>query len=539
MWFRLFTGLLAWVGVLSAAVCASASTPACHRPAAGSVAKPAPDLYSGGGVLNVAFSTVTSLDAQNRTLLCYVTPDGMENPTLHVLPGDTINVSLSNTLPKSQDGLAMEPMPQASDQCGAKTMLPDSFNIHFHGLNVSPRCHSDEVIRTLVNPGQSFSYTIKIPADEPPGMYWYHPHVHGIAHQQVEAGASGAIEVEGIGALVPSVANLPQRTLIMRDQIVDPAAAPNKRKPNLDLTLNAVPIAYPAEQPAVVEMGEGQEFWRFVNASADDIAVLQVRYDGVVQTLGLAAVDAVALGSQDGTRRGHVQNVTSILVPPGGRAEFTLIAPGPGIRHATLTTLKPDNGPLGDADPERILAVIRPLYTRDATLPVLSADAGVVPRQRFEGLDQAKPSAVRRLYFSEILTDPGDPGEGLFYITVAGQLPAPFDPNAPPAITTTQGAVEDWIIQNQTQEVHEFHMHQIHFQVRAVNGKPVPQADRLVRDTVEVPYWSGRGPYPSVTLRLDFRGDVVGDFVYHCHILDHEDYGMMQIVRVLPRSGGL
>jgi FtsP/CotA-like multicopper oxidase with cupredoxin domain len=80
--------------------------------------------------------------------------------------------------------------------------------------------------------------------------------------------------------------------------------------------------------------------------------------------------------------------------------------------------------------------------------------------------------------------------------------------------------------------VHEFHIHQIHFQVRAINKTPVPLAQRQFRDTFQVPYWTGTGPYPSVTLRMDFRGAVVGDFVYHCHILDHEDNGMMAIVRV-------
>ena len=53
---------------------------------------------------------------------------------------------------------------------------------------------------------------------------------------------------------------------------------------------------------------------------------------------------------------------------------------------------------------------------------------------------------------------------------------------------------------------------------------------------MNVPYWSGKGPYPSVTLLMDFRGPITGDFVYHCHILNHEDQGMMAIIRVLPKA---
>ena len=125
-----------------------------------------------------------------------------------------------------------------------------------------------------------------------------------------------------------------------------------------------------------------------------------------------------------------------------------------------------------------------------------------------------------------------------FFITVVGATPEIFNPDNPPAITTTQGAVEDWTIENTTQEVHEFHMHQIHFMLLAINGVPVPKEQQQLHDMVQVPYWSGSGPYPSVTVRMDFRGPDIGDFVYHCHILAHEDGGMMAIIRVLPRETG-
>jgi Multicopper oxidase len=125
-----------------------------------------------------------------------------------------------------------------------------------------------------------------------------------------------------------------------------------------------------------------------------------------------------------------------------------------------------------------------------------------------------------------------------FFITVDGATPEVFNPDNPPAITTTQGSVEDWTIQNRSPEVHEFHIHQIHFLLLAVNGVPVPRAQQQLHDMVQVPYWSGSGPYPSVTVRMDFRGPDIGDFVYHCHILAHEDGGMMAIIRVLPRKTG-
>jgi FtsP/CotA-like multicopper oxidase with cupredoxin domain len=153
--------------------------------------------------------------------------------------------------------------------------------------------------------------------------------------------------------------------------------------------------------------------------------------------------------------------------------------------------------------------------------------------KRFAGLEKAQVTAKRQLYFSEVLSDPTDPNSPTnFFITVNGATPALFDPNNPPAIVTTQGSVEDWTIENRTQEHHEFHMHQIHFLLLSRNGNAVPNGQYL--DMIQVPYWKGEGPYPSVTVRMDFRGPDVGDFVYHCHILGHEDNGMMAIIHVNP-----
>jgi FtsP/CotA-like multicopper oxidase with cupredoxin domain len=123
-------------------------------------------------------------------------------------------------------------------------------------------------------------------------------------------------------------------------------------------------------------------------------------------------------------------------------------------------------------------------------------------------------------------------------ITVEGQTPAPFDPHATqPDITAREGDVEEWVIENRSRESHAFHIHQIHFMLTKWNGIPVDEP--FLRDTIDVPYWDGKSTrYPSVTLRMDFRNpDAVGTFVYHCHLLEHEDGGMMGTIRVLPKTG--
>ena len=146
-------------------------------------------------------------------------------------------------------------------------------------------------------------------------------------------------------------------------------------------------------------------------------------------------------------------------------------------------------------------------------------------------MSNATPTATRTLYFSEEFA--GTNGPIQFYLTVAGQKQRVFQPNEAPVITTKVGAIEDWTIQNRTLETHAFHIHQIHFMLLDVDGQPVTNQD--LRDTIEVPYWSGKGAYPSVTVRMDFTDPTIaGTFPFHCHILLHEDLGMMHKILVQP-----
>jgi len=517
----------------------------CPREEAGAVVQPPPDLYAKDGKLEVRFNYYTSVSNSGLTLFCFVTSDGKEQPTLHVNPGDKIVMTVTNMVPPTH-ALA-EVASAGQDVCGNATMTDTSVNVHFHGTNTSPTCHSDEVIRTLINSGETFTYVIHIPKNEPPGLYWYHPHVHGISSVAVTGGACGAIVVEGIENIQPAVAGLPQRIIVLRDQaLVDgPVASydPNQPVPFWDLSINYVPIVFPIEKAAVLKMQAGQkEFWRVVNATANSILDIQLKYDGVKQPLQVVAFDGVPTGSQDGKHQGIIITENDILLPPAGRAEFIVTAPDSTVKTAQFSTEAIDSGPLGDSLPFRPLANIA-LTTEPLGLPVMPKPGRKIAGDRFAGLEKIKPTAKRHLYFSETFghaTSDGKSNRGglgvNFFITVEGQKPAKFDPNNPPAIITTKGAVEDWTIDNQAPEVHEFHIHQIHFLLLAVNGVPVPPEQRQFYDTYQVGYWDQIGPYPSIKVRMDFRGQVVGDFVYHCHILQHEDAGMMAAIRVLPEG---
>ncbi len=527
--------------LIPAAGFAQTGTP-CPRYTAGSTIVEPEDLFSSRGVLRLSLTYMTRVDADGNTLYCFMNSDGAQSPTLHVHPGDQLIINFKNGLPASMSSSAAHAMPRMimtgspSNACGAVVMDNGSANIHYHGTNTPPTCHQDEVIRTLVNAGQSFQYDVHFPKDEPPGLYWYHPHVHGISETAVQGGASGAIVVEGIENVNPAVAGLPERVMIIRDNPVPGNPNPGGNIPAWDLSLNYIPVAYPNFTPVVVPMKPlEKQFWRVVNASADTILDIQLQYDGTPQPLQVVALDGVPVNSQDGTARGKLLTETDILLAPAARAEFIVTGPATTVQNATLLTLNIDTGPDGDNDPQRPIAAIQAGAFAPEPSQTVSAATEIPGRQRFAGLATAQATARRTLYFSEVLSDPSDPNSPTnFFITVDGQTPTLFNPNNPPAIITTQGAVEDWTIENRSMENHEFHMHQIHFLLEAQNGRRVKNGQYL--DMIQVPYWTGTGSYPSVTVRMDFRGPDVCDFVYHCHILGHEDSGMMAIIRVIPRG---
>ena len=524
----------------------------CARFATGSATTAPPELKSQGGVLEVTFKFLTATDSQGLVRYCYVTDTGLQAPTLRVNPGDQLIIHFQNDLPAAsaaKAGAAMagmtmalsSPATSSSSACNG-TMSASATNIHFHGTNAAPVCGQDEVVHTLIQPGQSFDYNVQIPQNEPPGLYWYHPHPHGFSEGQVQGGATGALIVEGLQNVDPALAGLTERTFVIRDQMPPASEANDTNIPAWDLSINYIPVTYPSYTPAVIQTNPAQqELWRVANTAADTILNLQYVVNGTPQAMQVVAIDGYPIAS--GSSGQPSESETSLLLPPGARAEFVVTTPKTGDQ-AQLITQNWDTGPDGDFDPTRPIANI----VSQNGIEGSSANTGSVVKQlpshavqtrvtRFAALAAATPVAQRNLYFSEVLQDPTNPNSPTnFFITEEGRQPELFDMNNPPNIVVHSGTVEDWVVQNKALEDHIFHIHQIHFQVLEINGQPVN--DPAIRDTVDLPFWSGSGPYPSVKLRMDFRDpNIVGTFVYHCHILQHEDAGMMGAIQVLPSSG--
>ena len=563
--FRAFTAC-ALLCVAAHAHAAASATPVCPRPNPASSVEEPEDLRSQDGVLTLDLTVRNEAQADGSTRYCYLLPDGNQSPTLRLKPGDLLILRLKNGMTRIASEAPTKHVhahgPATSgDPCNGGVMSLTSANLHFHGLTIPAVCHQDEVLRTSIQPQDPpFEYKFRIPDDEPPGLYWYHPHIHGFSSKQVLGGASGALIVEGIERINPEVAGLQERVLVIRDQdLVNPAApdgaggaavrslvdrdgdalntGSGTGKPAKDLSLNYVPVPYPSYPTPSITMKPGErQLWRILNASSVTYLNLAALYRRGPkfrpQWLGIVAIDGVPLAANGGPSHATEWR-NSVMVSPGARVEFIMNGPPAGV-PALFITYAVDTGAGGENDPNRPLASI--VTSPDAPLlhTTLKAAGEALPAPARPWLGGIAPVRVRKLYFSEVLQDPGNPNSDTkFYLTVDGQEPATFDPASDkPNIVAKQGEVEDWIIENRTNELHAFHIHQMHFEVVEWLGLAVNEP--YLRDTVNIPFSNEHvDHYPSVRLRMDFRGpNSVGTFVYHCHLLDHEDGGMMGLVRV-------
>jgi FtsP/CotA-like multicopper oxidase with cupredoxin domain len=526
------------------------------------------DLRSQNGVLEVRLTANDVADANGAIRYCYTDAAGHESPNLRAHPGDLVVLHLTNALTDLGHGSSAAPMHahahSSGNPCTSGVMSPVSTNLHFHGLTIPPVCHQDDVMKTSVQPGDApFEYRFRIPDDEPPGLYWYHPHIHGFSKEQLLGGASGAMIVEGIERAKKATAGLPERVFIIRDQdLMNPNAPPAKSepvvpkflidrdgdaanngtgfgKPAKDLSINYIPVPYPDYPPATIQMRPGErQLWRVLNASAITYLNLAVLFNRVPQSLGLVALDGVPMNLND-AEKDSVDPQTHIGLPPGARVEFIVTGPPEG-ETGLLVTRTVDTGPGGENDPNRMLAKIVGSSDAPESRSRLQSSPEPLPPTSETWLGAMLPVRVRHLYFSEKLIDPNDPTSAVeFYLTVDGEEPKMFDMSSQiPNIIAQQGTVEDWIIENRSRELHAFHIHQLHFLLLDYSGRQVNED--FLRDTVNVPYYNGRSlAYPSVHLRMDFRDpNLVGTFVYHCHLLEHEDKGMMGSIEVKPASPG-
>jgi len=368
-------------------------------------------------------------------------------------------------------------------------------NIHYHGMHVSPRGRSDNVFRTF-HPGQTVKSIVHVPADHSPGTYWYHVHLHGRTEEQVMGGMSGLIMVEGLKKLLPApLQGVRERQLAIRDvqhkgdSVVLDAAEINVTKPTTRLVNGLLLPRFG------LRSGETQ-LWHIANIGAD------IFYD--VQLAG----HRLHVIGEDGSPVWRVWSKRHLVLPPGKRYDVLVQGGKPGTYP--LRTLKFDEGfQLLPTTKLASVTVRGPAAEPDLDLPrrldtPAESPAGLPVRKR------------RTFTFSFDFADKE-------FAHINGEAFDPHETNVAPLV----GTVEEWTLRNVTTEDHPFHIHVNDFQVMKVNGKPY-HANGL-QDVVIIP------KHGSVVIRNPFDR-YTGHYVFHCHILNHEDGGMMKTVQVLRKG---
>src|SRR5271155_40143 len=424
-------------------------------------------------------------------------------PVIRAVPGGTIQLEYVNQMSNSSSEVCVD------GPCMNMT------NLHFHGLHVSPNAPGDDVLGMMAMPGESLHYTVDIPADQPPGLYWYHTHPHGESYQQDLDGMSGAIVIDGMERYFPEIKNMKEKILILRDAELeqsDPSSALLKSAVQLApygcgaatgeatrvFTVNGV------VRPKIAIASGEKQFWRIVNASPDLYADLEVDSESMT----IVAVDGMPLTYHDPRR--HAEKLRHVLLAPAGRVEVIVKGPKPG-RTTSLRSLCVNTGPDGDPNPNMVLVDLD--TNAKESSPIRPIEAGLYDRAIYKPLpyrvrDQLKRSAP------DFVVKFSEDKKG-FYIN-----DRKFAADEEPMTRVMVGAYAHWRVTNATNEIHPFHIHQVHFLVYGRAGAPLRRPEWM--DTVNL------APNESLDLIMDFTDPIIrGVSVFHCHLLKHEDKGMM------------
>lgn len=411
-------------------------------------------------------------------------------PLIDVREGDTVEITFVNRLPQPS-------------------------TIHWHGLPVPP--DQDGNPSNPVAPGEQRVYRFTLPAGSA-GTYWYHPHPHMLSSEQVFRGLAGPIVVR---AADDPLAAWPERHLFVSDLklAADGTIAANGMMDWMNGREGQFVLLNGARQPRFEIVRD--ERWRVWNGC--NARYLQLAFDD-----GRAFAQ---VGTDGGLLGAPREGVTALLLAPGERAEL-IVRAGQRASGVALVAAQYDRRKMAmthgslPASPSQILANVR--FAPDAgTQSPLPARLREIAPLDASGL-QAPPQ--KKVVFSEAMDMHAmhQPGASMHRVPPGMQFMvngAVFDP-ARVTLTSRRGEVEHWAIENRTDMDHPFHLHGTQFQVlaRAQDGTRKDEELLAWRDTVNV--------RPGETVHIATVQREAGDRMFHCHILEHEDLGMMGTLRV-------
>lgn len=459
-----------------------------------------PIVYSHDGVLDYTLrATTTAIKVAGHVWPAMAYNGTIPGPTIVICVGDSLTLHLINDLPLQT-------------------------NLHLHGMHVSPAGTADNIFIDI-HPLEEHTFHYQIPYDQSAGSFWYHPHYHPLVQAEVESGLAGALIVEG--SLDDELSSIPQRLMVIQGgrEVLGP---PIKLPPKIAAHLKAPPLAGPpllivngVHDPTVkIQPGQLQR-WRLVNATSD--RELRLAIPGV--TFELLAQDGVTLH--------NMIPQSQLLIGPGSREDVLVRGPSTGtyafsslaFQKCFADCLDPfaGVGQSGAADPQETLMTVQSSGP-SAQVPM---PAGQLDYPSFLGdLRSAHVDVYRTLLFARNQ----NLNVGSVKFPLGGRL---YDPNRVD-VTMKLGSVEQWTLVNPesktSNEWHTFHIHVNPFQVISVNGHKLNYV--LYEDNVNL------APGAVIVIRIH-PTDFVGKSVFHCHLLFHEDNGMMgvfQILRNPPQS---
>jgi FtsP/CotA-like multicopper oxidase with cupredoxin domain len=361
-------------------------------------------------------------------------------------------------------------------------------NLHGHGMFMSPLGISDNVLRVMKS-GTLNHIEWKLPRDIDPGTYWYHTHLHGLVEKQVFSGLSGVLIVDGLDELLPpDLQRVNQYVVALKDLQVKNGAIVNT---NIDSNAPTTRTVNGQVDPVLTVQTNETQMLRLANIGAD-----------IWYRLKLSGTQFRVI-AEDANPVAKVWTADELVLPPGKRYDVLVRWPNAGTH--TLKTLPYSTGPDGDNYPERRLMTVQ---VQGDPVPDIAWPTSLAPPSP---LATDKVDRTRHFVFSE------NTKTNQFYIN--GKQ---FDATHVNVVAKL-GTTEEWIIKNVAREEHPFHIHVNDFMVMAVNGKPVKSYSE--QDTVPLPV---RG---EVRIRMHFNR-FLGAYVFHCHILAHEDNGMMGIIDI-------
>lgn len=558
-----------------AGTAALALTTASPAALAQQAAKAAPAPKQTDIQLECAFKDMT-IDGTKVRLRAY--NDQIPGPLMKIFPGQRVRVTLKNSLP-----------PYDSSAWSGDHNVPHrlgSTNLHVHGLNVIP--HLFEPIGTSdpkapmieIPPGGSKQYVFDIPPDHPPGLNWYHPHHHGSTAVQAVTGMAGGIVVYGAIDEVPAIKAAKEYFIVMQDI----GLFPSEDDPNIWTYLpkqnaiwqtfgNNVTIYDPKTQkdvPTNLQGGfttgdyklryyltNGAAFFKETHNPQDptnptpaqlkpprftlapgEVARFRM-LNGCSDNYMPIAVEGheMHLLALDGVNFPNVRVLPQTKIPdpnqrdpgtegqiqlaPANRAEFMIKGSAtPGIYR--IVQIQQAQQFLYSAQ-----KTIAEIEVKGAPVTMALPTALPIPTREYPLIKPSEIQNLRVIYFAGQFPGTENPYVGIDFLLNGQQ----YDDTQVNYVVDRDG-VEEWRLvvgdsQHGGTEGHPFHVHVNSFEVISVNGKLLEPG--TIKDTVWIPAES------TVVIRMRFK-QFIGKTVFHCHILPHEDTGMMQNLLIKPRN---